>query len=170
MLELQIFEEKMDSGALDWAEMEVAFRDFMSDIGSYMASRLRHHVPLGATWRTFRNIYEDDVEKTPYGYSVDVGIHPIEDVQQGESPIYPLFVHEGTGMFSDNPHWIVPQHGNVMVFEDLRHGIEGGPSSIVFTRSVEGQEAQPYMDIVEEETGVYVELKKRELAAIINNM
>lgn len=158
----------------DWwggnhAKTRALLHDFMDDVADFAIRSLRKHVPVD-TGRTYDHIHRGNVEKTPYGYKVEVGILPIEMLKKGESPDYPVFVHEGTGLFGEERHWIVPQHGNIMVFD-----VDGGPGNIdngghtVFTRNVEGQPAQPYMDTVTAETSDYIRLKKRELAAILNN-
>lgn len=165
MLELE-FNEEWWGG--NHAKIKAILHDFMDDVADFAIKSLQRNVPLGDTGRTFEHIHRGNVERTAYGYKVEIGILPIELLKSGESADYPVFVHEGTGMFSDDPHWIVPQHGNVMVFE-VDDGTMSGGGRTIFTRNVEGQEAQPYMDTVEKETSAYIRLKKREIAALINN-
>jgi hypothetical protein len=146
----------------DDLRVELVLRNFMHDIADFARDSFYKHVPQGDSLRTLESVEEGRVNKTPYGFEVEIGITPIEEVEEGESPYYPLFVHEGTGLFSDDPHWIVPTHGNVMVFE------RGG--DVIFTRQTTGQPAQPYLDTVEEETHVYIELKKQEVARLIQQL
>jgi hypothetical protein len=164
-MEFQIYES--DFTFADRIKAEVIFREFMEDVADVAVKSFQRHVPFDSG-RTWEAISASPVNKTPYGYTVSVGIEPIVDLMSGESEIYPVFVHEGTGMFSDDPHWIVPQHGNVMVFDVYDAAEESGWRTVV-TRNTEGQEAQPYLDTVEGEVNAYIRLKKREVARLLNS-
>jgi hypothetical protein len=151
------------------AALDIVIRGLLDDIADFAKGRFEAHVPQGPTLRTLEAVNRSRVNKFPFGYEVEAGVGEIEPRDAHESPEYPLFAHEGTGLFNkENPHWIVPLHGNVMVFEAYQGGNATG--NLVFTRNVEGQEAQPYLDTVESETQAYVQLKKRTVAALINSL
>lgn len=146
------------------AEVELLLRDFVEDVAQKAAASFRRKVPIGDTFRTWESVGINGPFKTATGqWRATAGVGPIEKLKPGESPNYPIFVHEGTGLFrKNNPGLIYPQHGNVMVFE-----VDG---QTIFTRYTQGQPAQPYIQEVQEETERYMRLKKRELAALINNL
>lgn len=157
---MEIFVETPDSDK-DPVQVDLLMREFMGDVRDKVIELFQEHVPR-ESGRTYDAISAGDINKTAFGYSVQVGIESIQELKAGESEYYPLFVHEGTGLFSDRPHWIQPLHGNVMTFENKKTG------DYIITRNTQGQEAQPYLDTVEERADHYLTLKKRELAAIIN--
>jgi hypothetical protein len=145
-------------------EVDIILREFVDDILDYAFERLRQNVP-DDSGETFSAVNRSRVNKVLYGYEGTVGIDKIPPSKEGESEDYPYFVDQGTGLFNEgDPHWIEAEHGNVMVFHGHRDG------QLIITRFVEGQPGQHFLDKTEKETGEYVRMKKRELAAIINNL
>jgi hypothetical protein len=65
------------------------------------------------------------------------------------SQTYPLFVHEGTGLFGRLHRVITPRRARYMVFR--------GRTGLVVARSVRGQRPQPYMREAYEDARAYVE-------------
>lgn len=65
------------------------------------------------------------------------------------SQIYPLFVHEGTGLFGHLNRLITPRRGEYMVFL--------GRTGLIRTQSTRGQRPQPYMTEAFEDARAYIE-------------
>lgn len=152
-------------GAND-AKAEALVRAWMHEIGDFVEDLFVQKVPY-ASGRTLHAVRQGRINKTPYGYTMEVGVGQIFGLKYDESPDYPLFVHEGTGIFanradgSSDAGLITPQHGNVIAFEKLGEGT-------VYTKWVQGQRAQPYLDEITEESDAYITVKKAELAAALN--
>lgn len=160
------------------ARIEIIVRDWLDDIAGFAKESFQENVPF-KTGRLFEAISEGRVDKHPWGWSVSIGIEPIEELKPGESPEYPLFVSEGTGLFGERGQLITAQHGNVMVFS-VEDKAEPGftklaPSKkeleqgVIFTRNVEGQEPQPFIEETYQEVNWYIRVRKRELAARISH-
>lgn len=157
-------------GQVDQQKADAFYRDFMEDIAEEAYKLFVEHIPLGPTGRTLAALSKGDVNKHPGGlWTVSVGVGHVP-VGEDEDEDYPLFVHEGTGIFkqgvgrsrdAQNEAIIYPEHGNVMVFEKKGEGT-------IFTRWVEGQKPQPYLDTVDRELQPYLQLQKRRLAAIMS--
>lgn len=146
------------------AAIDLVIREFMHDIAEFAFESFARHIPFDSG-RTLNALSEGRVNKTPWGYTVDVGVEPVSTVRDGESPLYPLFVHEGTGIFRSDGKgkMIYPEHGNVMAFEK-------STGETVFTRWVRGQAPQPYSEIVDEETNEYIRGREKILAATLSTL
>lgn len=157
-------EQEGYSGKGNAVKADLIIRGFVEDFASFAEDSFIKHVPY-ASGRTLNAIHKGKVEKTPFGYQAEVGVKSIFGLREGESPDYPLFVHEGTGLWADGGTGsaITPLNGNVIAFEKLGEGT-------VFTRWVSGQAPQPYLEDVEEEVSEYIFKKKRELAAILSKL
>lgn len=78
------------------------------------------------------------------GLEARVGVGEVNSLPGGRSgplregqSMYPLRVHEGTGIFGDLHRLITPRHAKAMVFM--------GRAGIVHAKTTRGQPAQPYM-------------------------
>lgn len=182
MFEIEFEHERftVDDKAIQ-LKIDAAIIAFLDDIADFAYKSFHAHVPHGETLRLAGAIHKDRVEKIPGGFSVSVGIHPIEKVGAGESPNYPLFVDEGTGLFGPKRKLIKPVHGNVMVFHvaevrgfaAIRAGLFGEPGDAggtIITQWVEGQHAQHFSELVEKESTLEFKIKKRELAKFLSKI
>jgi hypothetical protein len=156
------FDDEDFFGFLDDAKADLIIRDWLHEIADFAEDSYYRHVPY-ASGRTLAAINKSRVNKTPYGYTVEVGIGPIFGLHYGESPEYPVFVDQGTGIFGPEGEsgLITPQNGNVIAFEKLGEGT-------IFTRFVEGQEAQNYSEKIHEEVDAEIVIKKAELAVMLS--
>lgn len=153
------FDDEDFFGFLDEPKADLIIREWLHDIANFAEDAFARHIPF-KSGRTLRALSKGRVNKTPYGYTIDIGIHPIFGLKYGEDPEYPRYVHEGTGIHYDGSA-IVPLNGNVMAFEKLGEGT-------VFTRFVEGQKPQPYIDDVEREIQAEIIIRKADLALMLN--
>lgn len=158
------------------AHIEIIVRDWLDDIAHFAEMSFERHVPF-KTGRMAAAVREGVVNKHPWGWSVSIGIDPVDEVDPGESPNYPKFVEEGTGIFGNNHDVIKPQHGNVMVFSVTKKKFPGftkNPNArelaegVIFTRHVQGQPAQHYLEDTYQEVKAVIRLRKRELARRIS--
>jgi hypothetical protein len=156
------------------ATVSLFVKQFVADIADYALHSAQKHIPKGETLRSLEALEVLGPERgaTKGSWVANVGLGEVESLgDEHESPIYPVFVHEGTGLFANQETYegrygggesglIRPANGNIMVFEK-----EGEGS--VFTRHVEGQLPQPWSEDVHRETDEYVRLRKRVLAGKI---
>src|SRR5687767_9912302 len=99
MLELKNLQiEVEDSSLLDDAKIELLYRETMEDIGDFAVRSFERHVPV-FSGRMLSHIHKGDVERHPWGFSIDVGILPIEGASD---PEYPRYVDQGSGAFAYN--------------------------------------------------------------------
>lgn len=175
---LVTFEQKRDERftKIDRAVLDGLYRDFMKDIGRVGAAALREVVPFEISTQEHMINYIDagEVDKHSWGYSIDVGILPIEGAPD---PEYPKYVDQGTGIYnlrasggnfriargsrkgsfaSPASALITSSSGNVMVFEKEGEGT-------IFTRWVKGQRPQNFSDQVERKMEQYIKLRKQKL-------
>lgn len=161
-----MFTYEFDTSDIEGAnsvKADALVRAWMHEVADFIEDLFVQKVPY-QTGRTLHAVRQGRINKTSYGYSMEVGVGQIFGLKYGESPNYPLFVHEGTGIFRDGAGesgLVTPSHGNVMAFEKLGEGT-------VFTRWVEGQPAQPYLEEITAETDAHLVMKKRELAAALS--
>jgi hypothetical protein len=120
----------------------------------------RLHAPRGSTGKLAGAIEDDAIVFRIRGDVVAArfGVQPVRDPGRG-SRLYPIYVHEGTGLYGRLHRVITPKRSPVMVFPG---GGKPWPTVIgrtgrVVKRSVRGQRAQPYMHSAYEEAKVYVE-------------
>lgn len=154
------FDDEDLFGFLDEPKADLIIRQWLHDIADFAEDSFYRHVPY-ATGRTLAAISESRVNKTPYGFTVEVGIGQIFGLHYGEDPEYPKYVHEGTGIYGPRGMPIMPTNGNVIAFDKLGEGT-------IFTRWVEGQRPQPYIDDVEREVQAEIILKKADLALMLS--
>lgn len=159
-LSFEFDNEEDFGGFLDNAKAELVIREWLHEIADLAEDSFYKHVPY-ASGRMAHAITQGRVNKTPYGYTVDIGIAPVFGLHYGESPEYPRYVEEGTGIYYEGGGKITPSHGNVIAFEKLGEGT-------VFTRWVEGQPPQHFMEKIEDEVRGEIILKKAELAVMLN--
>jgi hypothetical protein len=72
------------------------------------------------------------------------------------SRVYPLFVHEGTGLYGPLKRAITPKRAKFMVFL--------GRTGLVKTKSVKGQRPQPYMEHAYDDARAYIEMHLDDIA------
>jgi hypothetical protein len=113
------------------------------------------------TSRLVRAIKDDTIQFTAAGNYVEArfGVQPVSMATRGAggrftgsragSRIYPVFVHEGTGLYGRMRRAITPRRANVMVFV--------GRTGLVKTKSVRGQRPHPYMRHGYEDARAYVD-------------
>lgn len=124
------------------------------------AETARELAPEGATGRLKANIANEGIT---FRISRDVvtarfGVQPVRSPGRG-SPLYPMFVHQGTGLFGRIGRMIVAKRARKMVFPGggKPWPIAAGRTGTVATLSVRGQRPQPYMDRAYETARTYVE-------------
>lgn len=124
------------------------------------AEAARLHAPRGSTGRLAGAIADDAIVFRIRGdvATARFGVQPVRNPGRG-SPLYPIFVHEGTGLYGRRHRLITPRRSPAMVFP--RGGkpwpVVAGRSGVVIARAVRGQKPQPYMLTAYEEARVYVE-------------
>lgn len=140
-------------------------------------------------------IHKGDVEIHSWGYSVDVGILPVEDaLEYHGDPEYPRYVDEGTGIHnltrrssggktfirsglkkgnfaSRSSALITPVTHEVMKFEvppefDIETG-EVLDAGVVYTKWTRGQRGQHFSDKVEKDFNNWMRIEKRKLKILI---
>jgi hypothetical protein len=124
------------------------------------AASARIHAPKDQR-RLVAAISEDDFRFTVGQGSIEASFG-VRDVSRatrgaggrftGSSPgarRYPLWVHEGTGLYGHFHRVITPKRRKFMVFV--------GRTGLVFARSVRGQKPQPYMRHGYEEARAYID-------------
>lgn len=99
--------------------------------------------------RLVRAINDDTIQFTKHAGYVEAtfGVQPVDRSTRGAggrftgseagSRIYPVYVHEGTGIYGAFGRAITPRRAKAMVFV--------GRTGLVITKSVKGQKAQPYV-------------------------
>ena len=120
----------------------------------------RLHAPRGSTGKLSGAIADDAIVFRIRGdvATARFGVQPVRNPGRG-SPLYPIFVHEGTGLFGRLHRMITPKRSPVMVFPGggKPWPVLVGRTGIVMKRYVRGQRPQPYMTHAYEEAKVYVE-------------
>src|SRR3954470_7974106 len=108
----------------------------------------RLHAPRGSTGRLAREIADDAIVFRIRGdlATARFGVQPVRDPGRG-SPLYPIFVHEGTGLFGRLHRVITPKRSPVMVFPGggKPWPVAVGHTGLLRKRVVQGQRPQPYM-------------------------
>jgi hypothetical protein len=121
-------------------------------------ARLR--APRGSTGKLAGAIEDDAIVFRIRGDVVAArfGVQPVRDPCRG-SRLYPIYVHEGTGLYSRLHRVITAKRSPVMVFPGggKPWPVEIGRTGRIVKRTVKGQRAQPYMTHAYEEAKVYVE-------------
>lgn len=119
----------------------------------------RIHAPRGSTRKLAEAIADDAITFRVRGdYAVArFGVQPVRSPGRG-SRLYPIYVHEGTGLFGRLHRVITPKRSPVMVFPGggKPWPVLVGRTGVVVKRSVRGQRAQPYMASAFEEAAAYV--------------
>jgi hypothetical protein len=120
----------------------------------------RLHAPRGSTGRLSGAIANDAIVFRIRGDTVAArfGVQPVRDPGRG-SPLYPIYVHEGTGLYGRLKRVITPKRSPVMVFPGggKPWPVLIGHTGVVKKVVVRGQRAQPYMTTAFEEASAYVD-------------
>lgn len=166
---------RVDKELIDGLYVRMMYR-----IGREAVSRFKNTVPfeIETDYHMIDYIHSGSVDKHAWGYSIDVGILPVEDAAD---PEYPKYVDQGSGIYnlrasggnfrvatgatkgrfsSPSSALITPSNGNVMVFEKEGEGT-------IFTRWVKGQRGQHFGDKVYREMQTFVAAEKQKLRAEI---
>jgi hypothetical protein len=122
-----------------------------------VAARL--HAPRGSTGRLAREIADDAIVFRIRGdvATARFGVQPVRDPGRG-SPLYPIYVHEGTGLYGSLSRVITPRRAKAMIFPGggKKWPVAFGHTGSVVKFVVRGQRAQPYMLAAFEEADAYV--------------
>jgi hypothetical protein len=126
-------------------------------LGAETARRL---APKGATGRLQEAIADDAIVFRIRGDTAQArfGLQPVRRPGRG-SPLYPVYVHEGTGLYGRHERLIRPKKARAMAFP-AKGGwwpVEFGRTGAVVTRTVSGQRPQPFMTSAYDIAKAYVE-------------
>lgn len=120
----------------------------------------RLHAPRGSTGRLAGAIADDAIVFRIRGdiATARFGVQPVDNPGRG-SRLYPIYVHEGTGLHGRLHRLITPKRSPVMVFPGggKPWPVAIGRTGLMMRISVQGQRTQPYMTTAYEEARVYVE-------------
>jgi hypothetical protein len=123
------------------------------------ATAARLHAPRGSTSRLAGAITDDAIVFRVRGDTVQArfGVQPVRDPGRG-SPLYPIYVHEGTGLYGHLKRVITPRRSPVMVFPGggKPWPVTVGRTGVVVKHVVRGQRPNPYMTHAFEEADAYV--------------
>ncbi len=158
MLQVTILTQESADSILE--QIHNSAKEFVEDAADVAYRSFQRHAPVGLTGRTHEAIFKTraTISETG-GYEASAGV---SEVEGASDPRYPLYVHEGTGIFGPSKAPIFATHGNVMVFEKEGEGA-------VFTRWVQGQEAQPYLQDVADDVQRWIRVHKHDIVRTINN-
>jgi hypothetical protein len=124
------------------------------------AETARMHAPKGTTGRLEGAISDDAIVFRIRGdyIAARFGVQPVSEPGRGSS-LYPMYVHEGTGIYGRRHRLITPRRAPTMVFPGGGKAwpIAAGRTGFVERRAVRGQRPQPYMTRAYEEARAYVE-------------
>lgn len=116
----------------------------------------RIYAPKGQSRDLVNHITEDSIQITAHESFVQAtfGVQPVLPRGTGGrfvagSRLYPLYVHEGTGIYGPLKRAITPKRAKFMVFV--------GRTGLVKTKSVRGQRPQPYMEHAYDDARAYIE-------------
>lgn len=124
------------------------------------AATARQVAPEGSTGRLKANIADEGITFRVTGGFVTArfGVQPVRSPGRG-SPLYPMFVHQGTGLFGRVGRMITAKRAPRMVFPagGKPWPIAAGRTGMVVRLAVRGQRPQPYMDRAYDTARAYVE-------------
>jgi hypothetical protein len=124
------------------------------------AESARIHAPRGSTSRLAGAIDDDAIVFRIRGdvATARFGVQPVPNPGRG-SPLYPIYVHEGTGLLGRLRRVIAAKRAPAMVFPGGGKSwpIVAGHTGLIRKHFVRGQRPQPYMTYAYEEARVYVE-------------
>jgi hypothetical protein len=134
------------------------------------AAEARLLAPKGATGNLEEAIDDRAITyrvRGDYVYTV-FGVNPVPNAGRGKR-LYPLYVHEGTGLFGHLKRMITPRRKPAMVFPGggKPWPITVGRTGVVITKNVRGQKPQPYMRLGFEVADNYV---SRHIDDMIDNI
>jgi hypothetical protein len=123
------------------------------------AQTARIHAPKGRTGRLSGEIADNSIVYRVRGDRLyaKFGVQSVGNPGRG-SKAYPIFVHEGTGLYGRLHRLITPKRAKAMTFPGggkpwpIRFGRTGAIQKI----TIKGQKPQPYMTIAFEEANEYV--------------
>lgn len=120
----------------------------------------RLHAPRGSTGRLAEQIADDGIVFRIRGdvATARFGVQPVPAPGRGDR-LYPIYVHEGTGLYGRLHRLITPRRARAMAFPGggKPWPTMVGRTGIVVKRTVRGQRPQPYMFMAFEEARAYVE-------------
>jgi hypothetical protein len=181
---IQVLVDEEDFSIVDEKKFDALARHMMDDIGDFAVKSFLKHTPFDpdAEYHMNEHIDKGDVNKFPGGYSIEVGITPVEEAAAfGADPEYPRLVDEGSGnlsgltrsgvgtqvrekssgQFGSNLEKLTARAspifspaGNIMAFEKR--------GEVVFTRWIKPQVGQFFSDLVFKESNNYITRRKQE--------
>lgn len=125
------------------------------------AQAARIYAPKGATHRLVNAIRDDTIQFAATGTHIEAsfGVSPVSRATRGEggrftgsapgSRKYPVYVHEGTGLYGRLNRLITPRRARAMVFV--------GRTGLVVRRTIRGQRPQPFMREAYMDARAYIE-------------
>jgi hypothetical protein len=120
----------------------------------------RLHAPRGRTGRLAEAIADDAIVFRIRGdvATARFGVQPVMNPGRGDR-LYPIAVHEGTGLHGRLKHLITARRAPAMVFPGggKPWPVTAGRTGLVVKHVVRGQRAQPYMQHAYEEASAYVD-------------
>lgn len=98
------FEIDLSGEAITKIQGNLLLKEFLEDAAEFAYQDFKRKVPTRRTKRTrLKNgrtksaVRKDKrATKTAFGYKIAIGVTRIKNLREGESPEYPLFVHQGT--------------------------------------------------------------------------
>jgi hypothetical protein len=157
----EIREKLGDSGNVRGAVTPV-----LRDAARIGTTAARLHAPRGSTGRLSGAIEDDGIVFRIRGDTVAArfGVQPVGDPGRG-SRLYPIYVHEGTGLYGRLHRIITPRRAPAMVFPagGKPWPVEIGRTGRVVKRTIRGQRPQPYMNRAYDEAKAYVEVHLDEI-------
>jgi hypothetical protein len=98
------FEIDLSGESITKLQGNLLLKEFLEDAAEFAYQDFKRKVPTRRTKRTrLKNgrtksaVRKDKrVTKTAFGYQIAIGVNRIKNLREGESPEYPLFVHQGT--------------------------------------------------------------------------
>jgi len=132
----------------DSSQINRRLGDVLSQAARIGAQSARIYAPKD-THRLVRAITDDAVQLTAGQHTIEAsfGVQPVSRHTRGAggrftgstkgSRIYPLWVHEGTGLYGAFKRAITPKRAQYMRFV--------GRTGLIYKKSVKGQKPQPYM-------------------------
>lgn len=123
------------------------------------ATAARLHAPRGSTGRLAEEIADDAIVFRLRGdvATARFGVQPVPNPGRGDR-LYPIYVHEGTGLYGRLHRRITPRSAALMRFPGggKPWPVTVGRTGLVKKQSVRGQRPQPYMTFAFEEASAYV--------------
>lgn len=130
------------------------------------AEAARLHAPKGHTGNLAGAIANDAIVFRIRGgvASARFGVQSVTDPGRG-SRLYPIYVHEGTGLYGTLHRLVTPRRAPMMVFPGGGKAwpTVAGRTGLVVKHTVRGQRPQPYMERAWEEASAYVDAHRDDM-------